>query len=93
MSKGKRPPLNDDTLKAIVSAIQNKAEVPPPGFRTRNEWAKVWKLEKTATSKYLTEGVKAGILETKMIRRDLGAYVRHVPHWGLVASKAKKQRS
>ena len=70
--------------------LQNHAEKPPKGFLTRDEWSKKWGLARTATAKYLDEGLKAGVLQTILVRRDLGAYVRRVPHWGLVAGKRKR---
>lgn len=88
--QGKRPKLTDATFRAIVAELQNQAETPPKGFRTRDEWAKKWGLGRTAATKYLDEGVKAGVLETVLVRRDLGAYVRRVPHWGLIAGKRKR---
>jgi len=89
--QGIRPRLTDETLRAIVSELQNKAETPPPGFLTRDEWAKRWNLKRTATARYLDEGVKSGILVIIQIRRDLGAYVRRVPHWGLASKKARQK--
>ena len=88
--QGKRPSLTDATFRAIVAELQNHAEKPPKGFLTRDEWSKKWGLARTATAKYLDEGVKAGVLQTILVRRDLGAYVRRVPHWGLVAGKRKR---
>jgi len=88
--QGVRPRLTDETLQAIVSELQNQAETPPPGFLTRDEWSKRWKLKRTATARYLEDGVKTGVLVVVHLRRDLGAYVRRVPHWGL-ASKAKRK--
>ena len=92
-SQGKRPPLTDATLRAIVAELQNQAEKAPPGFRPWQAWAKRWGLKRTSTIRYLEHGVKSGVLETIKIRQDLGSYVRRVPFWGLKAKPAKKQRS
>jgi Fic family protein len=81
--QGKRPRLKDDVFNKIVAELQNKAEKPPAGFLTREEWSKRWGLKRTSTCRYLDDGVRSGILEVVLVRRDLGAYVRRVPHWGL----------
>lgn len=91
-SQGKRPPLTDATLRAIVAELQNQAEQPPPGFHTREEWSKRWKLKRTATCRYLEAGVKSGVMEVRLLRRDLGAYVRRVPHWGRKTGKGKRNK-
>jgi response regulator of citrate/malate metabolism len=92
-TQGKRPPLTDATLRAIVAELQNQAEQPPPGFHTWQTWSKRWNLKRTSTMRYLEAGVKSGILETVMIRQDVGAYVRRAPFWGLKGKAPKKQRS
>lgn len=91
-TQGKRPPLTDATLRAIVGALQNQAEQPPPGFYNWQTWAKRWGLKRTSTMRYLANGVKSGILETVMIRQDVGAYVRRAPFWGLTTKKARHGR-
>ncbi len=91
-SQGKRPPLTDATLRAIVAELQNQAEQPPPGFYTWEEWSKRWKLKRTATVRYLEAGVESGVMEVRLLRRDLGAYVRRVPHWGRKTGKKKRNK-
>ena len=86
--QGRRPKLTDETLRAIVSSLQNQAEKPPAGFYTREQWSKRWKLKRTATARYLDKGVETGVVEKRWIRTDLGSYVRKTPYWGL----AKKKR-
>ena len=91
-TQGKRPPLTDATLRAIVGALQNQAEQPPPGFHSWQAWAKRWNLKRTSTMRYLEAGTKSGVLETVLIRQDIGAYVRRVPFWGLTRKKARQPR-
>ena len=91
-TQGKRPPLTDATLRAIVGALQNQAEQPPKGFYNWQTWAKRWGLKRTSTMRYLENGVKSGILKTVMIRQDVGAYVRRAPFWGLTTKKARHGR-
>jgi hypothetical protein len=90
--QGKRPPLTDATLRAIVAELQNQAEQPPPGFHTWQTWSKRWNLKRTATIRYLEEGVKSGVLETVYLRQDLGAYVRRTPFWGRTKGKPKRNK-
>jgi Fic family protein len=90
--QGIRPKLTDETLRAIVAELQNQAETPPTGYLTRDEWSKRWKLKRTSTARYLEEGVKSGVLKVLWVRRDLGAYVRRVPHWGLATGKRKRPK-
>ena len=91
-TQGKRPPLTDATLRAIVGALQNQAEQPPPGFHPWQVWAKRWGVKRTSCIRYLSAGVKSGILESVLIRRDVGAYVRRMPFWGLTRKKARHGR-
>jgi Fic family protein len=85
--------VNDAILKAIVSEIQKTAEQPPPGFHPLDYWEKRWKCKRSCVKRYLSEGVKAGILERIELRRYTGKYVRRAPYYGPARKAPKKQRS
>jgi Fic family protein len=85
--------VNDAILKAIVSEIQKTAEQPPPGFHPLDYWEKRWKCKRSCVKRYLSEGVKLGILERIELRRYTGKYVRRAPYYGPARKAPKKQRS
>ncbi len=83
--------VNDAILKAIVSEIQKTAEQPPPGFHPLDYWEKRWKCKRSCVKRYLTEGVKLGILERIELRRYTGKYVRRAPYYGPARKKARQK--
>jgi Fic family protein len=85
--------VRDDILDAIVSEIQKQAEKAPPGFHPLDYWEKRWKCKRSCVKRYLSEGVKAGILERIELRRYTGKYVRRAPYYGPARKAPKKQRS
>ena len=88
-SQGKNIKVNDAMLAAIVAAIHNRAEKPPAGFHTLEEWERRWKCKRSAVKKYLTAGVQMGILERIVLRHSYdGKYVRRAPYFGPVRKKA-----
>lgn len=74
--------VKDDVLDAIVSAILRKAEKPPPGFHPIDYWEKRWKCKRSCAKRYLSEGVKAGILERIELRKFTGKFIRRCPFFG-----------
>jgi Fic family protein len=83
--------VNDAILKAIVSEIQKTAEQPPPGFHPLDYWEKRWKCKRSCVKRYLSEGVKLGILERIELRRYTGKYVRRAPYYGPARKKARQK--
>ena len=83
--------VNDAILKAIVSEIQKTAEQPPPGFHPIDYWEKRWKCKRSCAKRYLSEGVKLGILERIELRRYTGKYVRRAPYYGPARKKARQK--
>ena len=94
MNQGKRKPVTDDTLAAIISELHKRADKAPPGFYSLEEWERRWKCKRSAVKKYLTAGVEMGLLERITLRHSYeGKYVRQAPYFGPVRKQAKKQRS
>jgi Fic family protein len=85
--------VRDAILDAIVSEIQKQAEKAPPGFHPLDYWEKRWKCKRSCVKRYLSEGVKLGILERIELRRYTGKYVRRAPYYGPARKAPKKQRS
>jgi hypothetical protein len=83
--------VNDAILKAIVSEIQKQAEQPPPGFYPLDYWEKRWQCKRSCVKRYLSEGVKLGILERIELRRYTGKYVRRAPYYGPARKKARQK--
>jgi len=89
MSQGKMIKITDDVLKAIISEIHNRAEKPPAGFLSIDEWEVRWKCKRSCAKRYLNIGVKMGILKRIELRRLNAGFVRHAPYYGPVTKKAK----
>jgi Fic family protein len=74
----------DPLLVKVMAAIHQTAETPPKGFRTIEEWAKVWNMERTAARVTLHKGVSLGLIEKRtfriVIRKDAKPYP--VAHYG-----------
>lgn len=93
-SQGKNIKVNDAMLAAIVAEIHNRAEKPPEGFHTLEDWQKRWGCKMSCAKRYLNEGIKLGLIERIMLRHSYaGKYVRQAPYFGPARKKAKKQRS
>ena len=89
MSQGKRTPITDSMLAAIVAELHKRADKAPPGFHPLEEWERRWKCKRSAVKKYLTAGVQMGILERIVLRHSYdGKYVRRAPYFGPVRKKA-----
>ena len=84
--------VKDDILKAIVAEIQKQAIQPPPGFHQIAYWEARWKCKRSCVKRYLSEGVKAGILERIELRSHSGRYIRRVPFYGPARKAPKKQK-
>ena len=94
MTQGRRTPVTDSILSAIVAEIHNRADKPPAGFFPLEVWERRWKVKRSAVKKYLNEGVKMGILERITLRHSYqGKYVRRAPYYGPARKTGKKQRS
>ena len=92
MSQGKNIKVNDDMLAAIVAAIHNQAEKPPAGFLTLEQWQKRWRCKMSCAKRYLTEGIKLGLIERIMLRHSYeGKYVRQAPYFGPARKKARQK--
>jgi Fic family protein len=74
----------DPLLLRVMAAIHKTAEKPPKGFRTMDQWAKVWKCERTTARQYIIKGMELGLIQEKTyrvnIRRDAKPYP--VAHYG-----------
>ncbi|MFZ9979869.1 MAG: hypothetical protein ACO3HN_07965 [Opitutales bacterium] len=59
--------VDDPILRAVLADINKSAQTPPPGFRTREQWAKHWRIGNSAhADKYIQRAIKIG----KLVRRD-----------------------
>ena len=59
--------VSEPILKAVLADINKSAQKPEPGFRTREQWAKLWGIGNSAhAAKYIERAVQIG----KLVRRD-----------------------
>lgn len=74
----------DPLLLKVMSAIHQTAERPAPGYRTINDWAKKWKMERSAARMTILKGIKLGIVEERtfriVTRKDAKPYP--ITHYG-----------
>jgi hypothetical protein len=74
----------DALLLRVMAAIHKTAEKPAKGFRTIDQWAKVWKCKRNAAREYVIKGMQLGLIQEKTyrvnIRRDAKPYP--VAHYG-----------
>ena len=89
---GKNIKVNDAMLAAIVAAIHKRAEKPPAGFYSLEDWQKRWKCKSSCAKRYLNEGIRLGIVERITLRHSYaGKYVRQAPYFGPVRNKARQK--
>lgn len=92
MSQGKRKPVTDATLAAIIAELHNRADKAPPNFHPLEEWERRWKCKRSAVKKYLNAGVEMGILERITLRHSYdGKYVRRAPYYGPARKQARQK--
>jgi Fic family protein len=92
MTQGRRTPVTDALLAAIVAEIHNRAEKAPPGFYTLEDWQKRWKCKSSCAKRYLNEGIRLGLVERIILRHSYaGKYVRQAPYFGPVRNKARQK--
>jgi hypothetical protein len=97
MTKSKKKMLytrvgNDPILLAVMAEINRSAQKPPEGFRTREQWAKKWKLKAAHTaSLYIKKALKVGVLVKARYRILIGdtGRLRTVDHYGPPPSRRK----
>ena len=91
-SQGKNIKVTDSMLAAIVAEIHNRAEKPPAGFFTLEEWQKRWKCKSSCAKRYLNKGIELGLMERILLRHSYeGKYVRQAPYFGPVRKKARQK--
>jgi hypothetical protein len=68
----------DPLLVKVMAAIHQTAEKPAKGFRTIDEWAAKWKVQRSSARMMLLKGVKLGLVEKRtylrVIRKDAKPY-------------------
>jgi predicted transcriptional regulator len=68
----------DPLLLRVMQAIHQTAEKPANGFRTIDEWAAKWKVQRSSARMMLLKGVKLGLVEKRtylrVIRKDAKPY-------------------
>jgi hypothetical protein len=68
----------DPLLVKVMQAIHQTAETPPKGFRTIDEWAAKWKVQRSSARMMLLKGVKLNLVEKRtylrVIRKDAKPY-------------------
>ena len=73
----------DPILAAVMQDIHRTAQKPPPGYLTREQWAKKWRLKSTSqANEYLTRAVKIGILVEKRFRVISKGRLTTMAHYG-----------
>ena len=74
----------DALLLRVMAAIHKTAEKPAKGFRTIDEWAAKWKVQRSSARMMLLKGVKLNVVEKRtylrVIRKD--AKPDPVAHYG-----------
>jgi hypothetical protein len=74
----------DALLLKVMAAIHKTAEKPAPGYRTIDQWAKVWKCKRNAAREYVIKGMQLGIIGEKtyrvVTRKDAKPYP--IVHYG-----------
>jgi hypothetical protein len=68
----------DPLLLRVMQAIHQTAEKPAKGFRTIDEWAAKWKVQRSSARMMLLKGVKLGLVDKRtylrVIRKDAKPY-------------------
>jgi hypothetical protein len=65
-----------EKASALEIALGGAPDKIPAGFRSRQEWQKIWKLKPTRTKQLLTEHTKSGRMEQKRFSVMFGPYHR-----------------
>ena len=69
----------NDLLKKIQAAkTKGREEVVPKGFKDAAGWASEWHLDQTCALRNCKDGVKLGLMETKVFLQARGPQVRRV---------------
>jgi hypothetical protein len=76
-------------LAKLQALIAGGEETPEPGFKTSDEWGKLWGKARATSQGYLHAGVKAGLMEARKYRRKVksGHDIRPVIHWREIRGK------
>jgi hypothetical protein len=73
----------DPILAAVMADIHRTAVKPPPGFLTREQWAKKWKLKSMEQAwQYLQRAMKIGMLVERRYRVVTKGRLMTMAHYG-----------
>lgn len=72
----------DEILKAVMAEIHKASQVPAPGFLTREQWSKKWKISPAMVDRYIRIAVKTGLLVVRDYRVITKGRMRIMRHFG-----------
>jgi hypothetical protein len=81
--------VKDPILRAVLADINKSAQTPDPGFRTRQQWAKVWGIASNHADRYIQRAVKIGKLVRKDFRIVTKTRLRMMVHFGPPSKKGR----
>ena len=83
----------DPLLLRVLSILNSRADVIPPGYRTIDQWAKHWKVARTTASKVVHKAVELGEMESEKFMASCRSDARPYPVVHFREVKGRQRRT
>lgn len=74
--------VSEPILRAVLADINKSAQKPEPGFRTREQWATLWRIAPNNADRYIQHAMKMGKLVRREYRVVTKSRLRLMAHFG-----------